>query len=135
MAGSAAHAPSLFICGLCRRIGVGNQGPRLPEAKAELAEEPLALPHLEGDRKPLAEERRQGLAVPDAPGPHTRVAGRLAEGVLHLGHMGVRQPTGPARARPLGQARKPVPLEALDPILDRARPRDRSAPGPQQDAV
>jgi hypothetical protein len=44
---------------------MGEQGPRLPEPKAELTEEPLALAHPEIDLELALEVSGEGLAVPE----------------------------------------------------------------------
>ena len=47
------------------RVAMGEQGPRLPEPKAELTEEPLALAHPEIDLELALEVSGEGLAVPE----------------------------------------------------------------------
>jgi len=93
---------------------------RFPQAEAELAKEPLALPHPQGDRELLPEPRGQRLAVPDvAAEPH--LPRRLPEGSVDAHQLRLGQSSRAARPRALRESAQAVLFKPAHPVLDRAR--------------
>jgi hypothetical protein len=105
------------MLGLTLRVGMGNQRARLAQAKAQLSEQPLALPYPQGNSVLLDHPSRQGLSVPDLSrqAKFLRTPPESASDLLKL--LGTESPWSP---RPLSihQTRQAFGLEAMDPRLD-----------------
>lgn len=99
---------------------MSKNGARLAQAKAELAEQSLALAHAELDPIPLLDERRQHLAVPEDTG-EADGRRRTAQYPVDLGQGLVVQRRRAARPFSFEQSSQAVPRKAVDPILHAAR--------------
>ena len=100
---------------------MGQQRPRLSPAKAELTEEPLALPHLEIHAEAFHHKAGKRLAIPDTLIADPGLLGTLAQGRSDHGHLFFIKPPGPPRTITLGQAGEPVVFKTPDPILHGSR--------------
>ena len=101
------------------RIGVGDQRPRFAQAKAELAEHPLALAHAQLNPAVSLDPDLKGLPVPQG-SDQADFPRRVAEHGLHLLKLRLVQTLGPTAARPFDQPGQASLFKIMNPVLHRA---------------
>jgi hypothetical protein len=102
------------------RISMGNQGARLAQPKAPLAEQTLTLTHPQANLEAPLDPGTQRLPVPQRAAQADIVWG-LAEHPIHLLQLRLAQTSGAAGALPFGQPGQPLFLETSNPIFHRPR--------------
>src|SRR5713226_2173448 len=93
---------------------------RLAETELKLPEQPLALAHAQLDSIGFVDPRRQRLAVPKIH-PHSRVARLSPQHPIDFLHLFLNQSAGTTGSFSLRQTSQSLPVEAVNPILDRPR--------------
>src|SRR5258708_3765562 len=102
------------------RIGLGNLGTRLAQAKAQLPEQALALPYPQVNLVSLRNPGHQSLAVPQI-SAQSQIAGNTAKGTIDLSELLLIQAPGPTCPFSFLQSGQALGLKTPDPILDRSR--------------
>jgi len=124
---SPASRRSFFYCDLLGWVRMRNQRARFAEAKSELAEQTLALPHSQRHAELLFHVRRQQLAIPQI-GLQSEMLRRQPQSGTNQFELLIAQAAGAPRTLPFPKPRQPVGLETVNPILHRA-PRIAQPPG------
>lgn len=85
------------MLGLKRGVGMGNQGTRLAQSKAQGPKEPLALPHSQEDVELLLDPGRQSLPIPEST-RQAEIFWALAQSLCDLVELLLGESFGPARS-------------------------------------
>ena len=100
------------------RVGLCDLGSGLPEAKAELTEQSLALPHLQRHVQFTPEKCRQCRAIPHF-GRQAELRWAGAQCRFNLSQLLFVQAGRPARSLAFRDSGQPLRLKALHPIHNR----------------
>jgi hypothetical protein len=108
------------MLGLTLRIGVSNQRAGFAEAKSQLSEQPLTLPHPQGDSILLVDPGCERLTIPDL-SRQLEILRTSPKGVSYLLKLLIVKLSWSPRPHPIDQASQALFFKAVYPILDSPR--------------
>jgi hypothetical protein len=101
-------------------VGFGDKWTGLAASESHLPENPLTLPHPQVDRTRFLQVMGQQLTVPEVLAI-TILPGRLTQCLFQPRPLRAGNARRSARALPVQQSPKPIPIEPMHPPLDRHR--------------